>query len=137
MGVRVPRASRTVGWLFYAGAIACLAAAGCHSKGNLAGKLKVEASPELTAQGLSVKDWAASGSNFSVKLEATRDLEPNWLLTLQADGGEMFQTMTPLKMKAGQTEWIEIAGPKFLEKFEVTSETKTVTVGLRNRLTGR
>jgi hypothetical protein len=103
----------------------------------LDGKLKVEAKPELAAEGLSLKDWGVSGDNFAIKLEAAKDLEPNWLLTIQADGGPPFQTMTPLRMKAGQSEWIEVGGAKFLESFKVSTETKTVTVGLRNRLSAR
>ena len=117
------------------GIVVLTTCAGCGpSKGKLAGKLKVEAKPEMAEQGLNVKDWGVSGDNFTIKLEATKDLGPDWLLTIQADGGPVFQTMTPLKMKSGQTDWIEIGGPKFLESFAVSEQTKTVSVGLRNRL---
>jgi hypothetical protein len=130
-----PIGRRVPAWLACACAIAVLVAGGCGpSKGNLAGKLKVEAGPELAEQGLNVKDWGLSGDNFTIKLEATKDLGPDWLLTIQADGDPTFETMTPLKMKAGQAEWIEIGGPKFLESFKVSSDTKTVKVGLHNRL---
>jgi hypothetical protein len=115
-----------------------VAAAGCGpSKGNLAGKLKVESRPELAEQGLSVKDWGVSSDNFALKLEASKDLGDNWLLTIQADGGDVFATLTPLKLKPGKAEWIEVGGPKFLESFKVSADTKTVTVGLRNRLKAR
>ena len=103
------------------------------SKGKLADTLKVEAKPELNEQGLNLKDWGVTGENFAIKLEATKDLSSDWLLTIQADGAGVFQTMTPLQMKAGQTQWIEVGGPKFLESFKVSNETKTVKVGLRNR----
>jgi hypothetical protein len=118
--------------------IALLAAiGGCHSKGRLAGRLTIREAPSLTEQGLKVKDWAVSGKNLQLQLESTKDLAPDWLLTVEADNGLTYQSTTPLKMKAGDIQWIEVGGPKFVEHFEVSAGTQTVTVGLRNRLSAR
>jgi hypothetical protein len=110
---------------------------GCHSKGRLAGRLTIREAPSFTEQGLKVKDWAVSGNHLQLQLESSKDLAPDWLLTVEADNGSTYQTMTPLKMKAGDIQWIEIGGPKFIERMEVEGGTKSVTVGLRNQLSAR
>jgi hypothetical protein len=110
---------------------------GCSSKGGLEGKVTVKESPQLADLGVTVQDWKYSDQTLSVKLAATKDFGEPWLITVQADNGQPFGMMTPLTLKAGQSEWVSFGGPKFLDRFEIKPDTKKVTVGVRNRMTGR
>ena len=56
---------------------------------------------------------------------------------LIVDPARMAQYSPPLTLKAGQSEWVSFGGPKFLDRFEIKPDTKKVTIGVRNRLTGR
>jgi hypothetical protein len=117
-------------------AAGCLLAAGCGArKGELAGKLTVEATPQLTELGVTVKDWSYVDQKFAVQLAASKDFGAPWIITLQADTGSIFSMMSPLNLKAGQSEWVEVGGFKFVgTPFQVTPNTQKVTVGVRNQL---
>src|SRR5258708_3115752 len=90
---------------------------GCHSKGEFAGKVTVQGSKKLTDLGVTVKDWGYADKVFSFKLEASKDFGSPWLLTVEADNGQPFSFGTPVTIKAGKSEWIEVGGPKFLDHF--------------------
>ncbi len=108
---------------------------GCSSKGGLEGKVTVKESPQLANLGVTVKDWKYSTQTLSVQLAASKDFGDPWLITVQADNGQPFSMTTPLNLKAGQTEWVDFGGPKFLDHFEIKPDTKSVTIGCRNRMT--
>jgi hypothetical protein len=123
-------------WCVPAGLVALLVlAAGCAGqKSDLEGKVKVQASPELTDLGVTVTDWRYVDKKFGVKLTATKELGPPWLITVQPGKGAVYMTMSPVRLKAGETAWVDFATFKFLhDPVELTEATGTVTVSVHDQ----
>src|SRR5260370_13181065 len=92
--------------------ISTLGMSGCaNSKGKYAGKLKVEASPQLQQLGVTVTDWRYSDSNktFGIQLSASKDFGPPNSIDLRVQGRGTYSSPVPVKLKAGEKTWHDFA----------------------------
>jgi hypothetical protein len=107
---------------------------GCNSKGKYGGKIKVEASAALQKLGVTVKDWRYSEKDktFGVQLSASQDFGPPNQIAVQIPTRGSFSSPIPLRLKAGETQWIDFGGTNALgNPFSDLPEQGTITIDVR------
>jgi hypothetical protein len=114
--------------------ITSLGSLGCsNSKGKYAGKLKVEASPQIQQLGVTVADWRYSDSNktFGVQVAASKDFGPPNYIDVHVSGHGTFSSPVPVKLKAGEKTWIDFGGSvAFGNPSDDLSDNTTITLDL-------
>lgn len=123
-----------VKYLAVLGLISTLSLLGCaNSKGKYAGKLKVDASPQLQQLGVTVTDWRYSDSNktFGVQLSASKDFGPPNNIDLRVQGRGTYSSPVPVKLKAGEKTWLDFGGSvAFGNPFDDLSDNTVITLEL-------
>jgi hypothetical protein len=124
-----------INWPTALGLIAALVLeTGCgNSKGKYAGKLKVEASPQLQQLGVAVTDWRYSDSDktFGVQVSASKDFGPPNYIDLRVVGQGTYSSPVPVKLKAGEKTWLDFGGSvAFGNPFENIADNTTITLEL-------
>jgi hypothetical protein len=117
--------------------VSILGLVGCsNSKGKYAGKLKVEASPELEKKGVTLSDWRYSNSDktFGVQLSASKDFGPPDKIDLRVEGHGTYSSPIAVKLKAGEKTWVDFSGSvAFGDPFENLPDDTKVILELRTR----
>jgi hypothetical protein len=107
---------------------------GCsNSKGKYAGKLKVEASPQLQQLGVTVADWRYSNvdKTFGVQVSASKDFGPPNNLDLNVQGQGRYSSPVPVKLKTGEKTWLDFGSSvAFGNPFENIADNTTITLEL-------
>jgi hypothetical protein len=120
-------------WLAVIGLISTLSLGCSNSKGKYAGKLKVEASPQLQQLGVTVTDWRYSNSDktFGVQISASKDFGPPNNVDVNVQGQGRYSSPVPVKLKAGEKTWIDFGGSvAFGSPFESMADNTTITLEL-------